>query len=189
MSALLKALRALVTVLLRPRATAEALLAAPALTSRLAVLVVGLTWGALSATLHLGGHSPSAPVLFYGRPGYYLMQAILLPVLLPAGWGILAVVAGRTLGAPTAGVARALAAPYAGAVLWGLVVPDTLAYAVGGFEGLGRILPITGGLVVVGASVLGVRAAAALGGTLPRRISAVLLGLVAQASLLSTVVR
>ncbi len=100
------------------------------------VAAEGTAHGALCLWLYVDGHAPS----FVGWPvdpqRYYLFEALTLPLLMPALWWVACRVAGRiarvppdTLAAP---LARALALP----TLLLLVLPDALAYAIGGMEAL-----------------------------------------------------
>lgn len=180
----------LVTILWAPRAAAlrssEGCLAAPVF----AVLLTGVLWAVLCLVLQLNGHAPSVVLLPVPRHIYYAVQAVLLPGLLVLGWLLLSVVSARIIAAPWRSMARALAPAYAGGLLWFLVVPDVLGYGVWGFEGLAKLVRITGPMVLLGtwwwaalavSSVFKVdRARAAL---------ASFAGLVAQAVLLALVLR
>ncbi len=130
------------------------------------VCLAGLAHGALCLRLYADGQAPS----FVGWPidprRYYLIEAILLPALMPALWWVACRVAGRIAGVSAdrlaAPLARALAIP----TLLLLVLPDALAYGLGGMAGLTAAARFIGPLLLV---VLLVSAASAVRRVAPER--------------------
>ncbi|CAN0548006.1 unnamed protein product [Laminaria digitata] len=87
-------------------------------------------------------------------------------------------------------MARALAPAYAGGLLWFLVVPDVLGYGAWGFEGLAKLVRLTGPLVLFGTWLwAGLAVSAVFGVSRARAALASFVGLVAQAVLLAPVLR
>lgn len=107
---------------------------------------------ALSFALDRAGHQPT-----FGRliERHYLLQAVLLVPLTLVGWGLFgAVVHGvvRPQGGLRATIAR-VAVPLYWPLILLFVLPDTIAYAVAGFDGMVRIVRITAPLAFVVALV------------------------------------
>lgn len=100
------------------------------------VATEGIAHGALCLWLYADGHAPS----FVGWPvdpeHYYLLQGLALPLLMPALWWVACRVAGRIARVPAAQLAAPLARALALPTLLLLVLPDALAYALGGLPAL-----------------------------------------------------
>jgi hypothetical protein len=111
---------------------------------------VGLAWSGLCLALWHAGHMPAVDTGPLPQADWYAWQAALLPLLLP---GLFAAHAGLT--ARLAGEGSDLWLPlawvYGGAVALLLVLPESLAFAVGGIEGLRAVAPVSGALLVLGA--------------------------------------
>lgn len=158
------------------------------------VVGAGLAWAGLCLALFAGGHAPSR-VLLPVPPGlWYAVQAGTVVPALVVGWLVASGVADRLLPARLglARTASALALPFGGGLLAGLIVPESLAYAVGGFEALRRVAPFAGLALVVlatGGGAARLRARAPGPPSWPRALGATFVGLLVQAVLLSPVLR
>jgi hypothetical protein len=134
------------------------------------VLAAGGAWALLCAALAIAGHSPSVAVVPIPREHYYAAQAVFVVPLLLVSWLLCSTIAervGRFLGGqggfvPAAnGIAPALALP----LIVVFVVPDAIAWALLGFDGLGAVVRVTGPLSFLAMLVLAtmaVRAASSL---------------------------
>ncbi|MDG1481085.1 MAG: hypothetical protein P8R54_15950 [Myxococcota bacterium] len=118
---------------------------------RPAVLVTaeGIAHGALCLWLYADGHAPS----FVGWPvdpqHYYLLQGLALPLLMPALWWVACRIAGRIARVPTAQLKEPLARALALPTLLLLVLPDALAYALGGMPALTLAARFVGPLLLL----------------------------------------
>ncbi|MFT5685351.1 MAG: hypothetical protein ACI8RZ_006302 [Myxococcota bacterium] len=100
------------------------------------VAAEGAAHGALCLWLYADGHAPS----FVGWPidpqRYYLVEALALPVLMPALWWVACRVAARIAAVSPDDLAVPLSRALALPTLLLLVLPDTIAYALGGMPAL-----------------------------------------------------
>ena len=122
------------------------------------VAAEGAAHGALCLWLYADGHAPS----FVGWPvpaeHYYLLQGLVLPLLMPALWWLACRITARLAGAEperlAAPLSRALALP----TLLLLVLPDAVAYGIGGMAGLTIAARLVGPLLLLGLIAASVRA-------------------------------
>ena len=111
------------------------------------IALTALAWSVLSLALWRAGHQPSAPSPLFGQERAYLGQAIALPIALPLASALAGLVLykiARALGGtgqlrPTV---RAAVLAQGTALALALVVPDSLAYAIGGFAAVQRAFVI-----------------------------------------------
>jgi hypothetical protein len=116
----------------------------------LAVAATGVLWAGLCLSLFASGHAPSGPTGPLSREHWYLAQAALLPLLLPALWWLQVAVTRRVLPAGS-DPAAALGWAYAGAVCFALVLPEAAAFLSGGMTALRSVAPIAGAAMVLAA--------------------------------------
>lgn len=153
------------------------------------VAVAGAAWAVLCLVLAADGHAPSVTLVPIPREHYYLAQAAFVLPLLLAQWGLCVAatqtvakaLGGRGEVVPTAnGLGLALAAP----LLLLFLLPDAVAYAVGGFAWLGPLVRVTSPLAFVatiGVATVVVRVGHGL--ARGRAFVAALAGVVVQAAL------
>jgi hypothetical protein len=123
-----------------------------------AVLTAGLAWAALCTALAEGGHAPSMTMLPITRGQHYRLQAFYVIPLLVLLHAVCVIVCAwvaqgrlrRALGAAeTRGSVGPLGLALAGPLLLGFILPDAVAYGLGGFQALGRIVRVTAPLTFV----------------------------------------
>lgn len=122
----------------------------------LPLVAVGFGWAALCWQLSNAGHQPRGPTPL---PDWYRVQALLVPVLVPA----LGIFAGWLARRVTGGTER-LAAEVARSIAWPLgafVFVDALTYSLGGFAALAPAFLVAGPLAVLAAMGSAGRAVAA----------------------------
>ncbi len=112
--------------------------------------MTGALWASLCLALFAGGHMPSGPTGPVPPGQWYLVQAALLPLLLPGLWRLQAAVTCRLL-PPGPDPTAALGWSYAGAVSFALVVPEVVAFSVGGISSLRSVAPLAGGAMALSA--------------------------------------
>ena len=159
------------------------------------VIIAGASWALLCLLLALGGHAPSVTLLPIAREHYYSFQALVVIPVLAGLWVVassLARQSARALGgsgtfrATAAGMSRALSIP----LLFLFIVPDIIAYSIGGFAALGHVVRFSAPLAFFVTLLLGTRAlrtAEAL--STPRAFAAASAGIVAQALLAGVILR
>lgn len=179
-----------------PGRTLDRIAGAPVLGAAVLVVVsTALLWSALCVVLWSGGHSPSRPLVPIAPQSYYLAQALWLVPAVVVGWTI--------VGGTCHGLARRLGGSgtlrstfacagfaYAVPLACLLVVPDLVAYLLFGFGALGKVVRVSGLLLVGAEWALCARAVMAAHGLAPgRAVPIALLGLVAQAVVIGPILR
>lgn len=142
----------IVGVLVTPAATLRALSAQPTHRpggSAVALLAIG--WSVLLLLLWSGGHGPSVVLLPIERESYYLLQGLVMMPLLTGLWWLSSEIAHRLAvradgQGSEAGTRSALGFAYAAPMLIAHVLPELVAYLVGGFETMALVGRITLGL-------------------------------------------
>lgn len=143
-------------------------------------LVLGVLWSVLFALLAVGGHQPSFTVgLPVSAERYYATAAAYaIPLLLLLGWIFASVACG------VAGVADeldALMAAWARPTAACFVLPDLVAYATVGFEGVAMVVRFTAPITAVAVLAWATYALVSRGAPRGRALGAAALGLLAQA--------
>lgn len=110
----------------------------------ISIILVALGWSLLSGLLAFNGHQPSGPTLFAEQ---YQVQAWILPIVLLTSWQLYAGLIWQKLICQSKQISRAIWFAAAGRLLsigYGLcwVLPDLIAFALGGFSMLGTIAPL-----------------------------------------------
>lgn len=122
------------------------------------VAAEGAAHGALCLWMYSDGHSPS----FVGWPvpaeQYYLLQGLGLPLLMPLLWWVACRVTARLAATEPARLAAPLSRALALPTFLLLVLPDAVAYAVGGMAALTLAARVVGPLVLLGLAAAAVRA-------------------------------
>ena len=122
------------------------------------VAAEGAAHGALCLWLYADGQAPS----FVGWPvapeRYYLLQGLTLPLLMPALWWIAYRVTARLAGVDPGRLAAPLSRALALPTLVLLVIPDVVAYAIGGMAALTLAARAVGPLLLLGLIAASVRA-------------------------------
>ena len=114
-------------------------------------LICAVFWSLLSWQLCASGHRPSGPALF--EP-HYCWQAAYLPLILPLQWLLYSVLAqsfARRLGGAgeKKATSTALGIAFGLPLLLGFILPDGIAYFLGGFHAMAKVLPFTGPLTLL----------------------------------------
>lgn len=153
------------------------------------VAIAGAIWAGLCLRLAADGHAPS--VTLVAIPRYYLAQAgFVVPVLL-AQWLATAGIANLVTKARFIALAAALGPALAAPLVVIFLVPDLVAYALVGFDALGKLVRITAPLMLlttIGLSALAIRAVTE-GASRWRAIGTAALAVTIPAVLASTLLR
>ena len=185
-------LRSMLRIMVSPRAVIDELCDSERASGVAPVVVAGVAWALLCGTLYIAGHQPSVVLWPALRQHYYLLQALFVTPLLLAMWQLGAKVAALLSGtAPDSRPAlRAVFGYVLGApLLWLLLLPDAVAYALVGHAGMGKLLRYYAPLVPLWTLVLGTLAIARASGKSRVRSALVmllvylLLGVIAGAAL------
>jgi len=183
-------------LLVRPRATLGAIASEAAVwAAARSVLTCGGVWAGFCLLLWRDGHAPSRVLVPLPSANYYLAQALFVVPLLLVCWAVLSVVAhflARALGGR--GALRAtfatLGASYAVPLLLAFVLPDLVVYASFGFEALGKLVRVTGIVLVAWELMLATWAVEVVHGLRRRRaLPVALVALSFQAALGATFLR
>ena len=156
------------------------------------VVLTSLLWSGLSLWLWSDGHSPSGPSPFGEE--HFRVQAFVVPLVLMASSHTFAWVVWKTIGTRgdlTWGDWSGRVLEFYGLGLGvGWVIPDLIAYAIGGHDALkvlAPVLPIVSCVMVVVLAVRFVRAQATV--SLRRAIGSVCLAWLAQAVVVMAIIR
>jgi hypothetical protein len=180
-------------VLFRPARTFERLAQAKSARPGLsAVAVLGIFWSIFCVLLWMNGEAPSFVLVPIPRADYYLIEGLLMTPLLSALFWIHSEIAHRIAkGEGTeAGARTALGFAYAAPMLCAHVLPELVAFLIGGFDTMALV-----GRFSLGIGALWVWALSAIalkivhGASWPRAIGASFAGLFVQALAGSLVLR
>ena len=161
----------LLGVLVRPRATFAAMATQrSARPGASAIALLGMLWGLLCFLLWSGRHAPHAVFVPLPPQDYYLYQGLTMLPVLTALWWLFSEVAHRLAGGEGTEAATRAALGFAYAVPMSVhVSAELIAYAVAGFDALGRTAMISMPLASLWVLGLSARALHVLHAISPRR--------------------